>query len=312
MSAGIFKRTRIFIPVCICLVLVVALSFLMLPGISSGNGYECNVTTLPATDIGVNSARLNGTAVCYAKSISENRVYAYIDPTTGFVWGNNPGGPYPNTVAAQIIGVSGFSSTLNGLSPFTTYYYKAYIQPLTMVPENNAVFADEVASNPLIYGLELSFTTLGQNINTSPITSGDAGTTIGIPANVQFNYVYLSPAVASAGQPVKVVANVVNRGSLEGGYTANLQINGYIEQTKMGTVAGNTYVPVEFTVVKDTPGTYDIDIGGQTTSFTVIAAENANSSSLSQSQIFIIVLVILGIAVVALSIRVIMRRRSGY
>jgi hypothetical protein len=108
-----------------------------------------------------------------------------------------------------------------------------------------------------------------------------------------------------------VVANVVNRGSLEGGYTANLQINGYIEQSKMGTVAGNTYVPVQFTVVKDTPGTYSIDIGGQTATFTVVAPETSGSSSISQSQIFTIVLAILGIAAIGLLTAVIMRRRSS-
>jgi hypothetical protein len=313
MSAGIFKRTRIFIPVCLFLVLAVVFSFLMMPGISSGNGISCTVTTMPATDITVNSAKLNGHAVCYVKAISENHVYAYADPVAGFVWGTNPRGPYPNMSAAQIIGANGFSTTLTGLNPFTTYYYMAYLHPLVgKLPGNNAVFADEAPIDIFVYGGELNFTTLGQNISSSPVNSGDAGMTVGIPAEVDFNYINLYPAIASVNEPVTVVANVVNRGSLEGGYTANLQINGHIEQSKMGTVAGNTYVPVQFTVVKDTPGTYSVDIGGQTATFTVIAPETSSVSTMSQSQIFTIILAILGIAAIGLLTAVIMRRRSGY
>jgi hypothetical protein len=310
MSTGLFKKARISVPVCLFLIIVTVFSFLMMPGITSGNG-SCTVTTLPATDIGINSAKLNGTAVCIGSTFFHNHVYAFSIPT-GFVWGANHGGPYPNRVLSQTSSMGNFSAVITGLTPFTNYYYRAYVPSITMVPGNNSVFADDALASVMIYGQELSFTTLGQNINTSLITSGDAGTTIGVPADVQFNYINLSPAVASAGQPVTVVANVVNRGTLEGGFTANLQINGYIEQTKMGTVAGNTFVPVQFTVVKDIPGTYNVDIGGQTATFTVVAANDASSSALSQSQIFIIVLVVMGIAVVGLSIAVIMRRRSSY
>ena len=308
MSTGLFKKARISVPVCLFLVLVVVFSFLIMPGITAGNGIGCTITTLPATDVTFDSATLNGNVECIAGIFNSNHVYAL--PLAQFVWGTSNGGPYPNIASATYNIGSNFFANIAGLLPGITYYFKARVGGLlSQLPGEHTVFASGIE---YYYGQELHFTTPGKMPTSGAVNTGDAGTTIGIPAEVQFNYVYLSPAVASAGQPVKVIANVVNRGSLEGGYTANLQINGHIEQTKMGTVAGNTYVPVEFTVVKDTPGTYDIDIGGQTTSFTVVAAENANSSSLSQSQIFIIVLVILGIAVVALSIRVIMRRRSSY
>ena len=311
MSSSIFKRARIAVPLCLLLVLIAVFSFLMMPGISTGRP---NVITLAATDVGVTTATLHGTFPQPTSIFSGNRVFADINghAAVGFAWGTSQGGPYPNTIPGiydSEMGVN-FHANLTNLLPFTTYYCCAFQVLENKIPGNHMVYA---GSGELIaYGNEVSFTTTGQNISGGGVASGDAGTTIGIPANVQFNYVYLSPAVASAGQPVKVVANVVNRGSLEGGYTANLQINGYIEQTKMGTVAGNTYVPVEFTVMKDTPGTYSVDIGGQTTTFTVVAAETSGGSSLSQSQIFTIVLAILGVAAIGLLTAVIMRRRSGY
>jgi hypothetical protein len=310
MSSSIFKRARIAVPLCLLLVLIAVFSFLMMPGISAGRP---NVITLAATDIGVTTATLHGTYPQPTSIFSGNRVFANGHAAVGFAWGTSQGGPYPNTIPGiydSEMGVN-FHANLTNLLPFTTYYYCAFQVLDTSVPGAQKVYAQN-PMEPIAYGNEVSFTTLGNMPSGNPLTSGDAGTTIGIPADVQFNYVYLSPAVASAGQPVKVVANVVNRGSLEGGYTANLQINGHIEQTKMGTVAGNTYVPVEFTVMKDTPGTYSVDIGGQTTTFTVVAAETSGGNPVSQSQIFTIVLAILGVAAIGLLTAVIMRRRSGY
>jgi hypothetical protein len=309
MSAVVFKKAKISVPVCLFLVLVVVFSFLMMPGITKGNGVTHTVTTFAATDIGVTSATLHGNITAITGIFHNNHVYAL--PAALFVWGTSPGGPYPNLVSATYTGVDGdFFANLTGLLPGKTYYYKAGVEGLVgKVPNEHVVFA---TGTTYMYGQELNFTTLGNVPSGGSVASGDAGTTIGVPADVHFNYINLSPAVASAGQPVTVVANAVNRGTLEGGYTANLQINGYIEQTTMGTIAGNTAVPVEFTIVKDTPGTYNVDIGGQTASFTVVAAEETGSGALSQSQIIIIALVILGIAAVGLSIVVIMRRRSSY
>jgi len=309
MSSSIFKRARITVPVCLLLILIAVFSFLMMPGISAGRP---NVITLAATDIGVTSATLHGTYPQPTSIFSGNRVFANGHAEVGFAWGTSQGGPYPNTISGiydSDMGVS-FHANLTNLSPFTTYYYCAFQVLDSKIPGNHLVYA--INGDPIAYGNEVSFTTLGNMPSGNPLISDDAGTIVGVPANVQFNYINLSPAVASAGQTVTVVANVVNRGSLEGGYTANLQINGHIEQSKMGTVAGNTYVPVQFTVVKDTPGTYSVDIGGQTATFTVVAAETSSGSSISPSQIFTIVLAVLGIAAIGLLTAVIIHRRSGY
>jgi hypothetical protein len=311
MSAGIFKKARISIPICISLVLIAVFSFLIMPAVTSGG--EIDIETLPATDVGVSSATLNGSFIFVSGSLHNNHVFADMTAIVGFAWGTNQGGPYPNIVWITTPfgdGVS-FSTQLNNLTPFTTYYYRVCRRQYAALPNTHAVYAIDTAYS-LVYGNEVHFTTLGNMPSGNPLISDDAGTIVGVPANVQFNYINLSPAVASAGQTVTVVANVVNRGSLEGGYTANLQINGHIEQSKMGTVAGNTYVPVQFTVVKDTPGTYSVDIGGQIATFTVVAAETSSSSSISQSQIIFIAITILGIAAVGLLTAVIMRRRSGY
>jgi hypothetical protein len=311
MSSGIFKKARISIPICILLVFIVVFSFLMMPAVSSGGGID--IITLPATDIGVNSATLNGRFEFTSAFLTEHHVFADMTAIVGFAWGTSQGGPYPNIVWITTDfgdGVS-FSTQINNLTPFTTYYYMVCRRQYTALPGTHAVYAIDTYS--LVYGNEVSFTTLGRNLPGNPLTSGDAGTAVGTPAEVNFNFINVQPTIASPGQPVTVVANVANSGTLEGGFTANLQINGQIEQTKMGTVAGNTYVPVEFTIVKDTPGTYNVDIGGQTTSFTVVAAGNtAGSNALSQSQIMFIAIGVLAIAVIGLITAMILRRRSGY
>jgi hypothetical protein len=310
MSSDMLRRAKISIPIFIVLVVAAITCFLVSPSVSIVNGF-CAPVTLPATNITVNSATLHGEpcAAAVDNLFRVKPVFAF--PEGGFVWGTSPGGPYPNNSLAQISGLQFYLNVTN-LLPGTTYYYKVYIVLVDELPGNHAVFAED-DDGIYEYGNEVSFTTLGRNLPGNPLTSGDAGISIGTPAEVNFNYINVQPTVASVNQPVTVVANVANSGTLEGGFTANLQINGQIEQTKMGTVAGNTYVPVEFTIVKDTPGTYNVDIGGQTTSFTVVAAGNtAGSNALSQSQIMFIAIGVLAIAVIGLITAMILRRRSGY
>ncbi|OGN92506.1 MAG: hypothetical protein A2Z75_08970 [Chloroflexi bacterium RBG_13_50_10] len=75
------------------------------------------------------------------------------------------------------------------------------------------------------------------------------------------------------GQPVVVSTNVVNDGDEEGTYNVVLKINGEVEQQKMVTVGPRMASPVNFTVVKSEPGTYNVSIDNEQTSFIVVPNE---------------------------------------
>ena len=63
---------------------------------------------------------------------------------------------------------------------------------------------------------------------------------------------------------------------------------------------GNEAVPVQFTVSKDIPGTYNVDINGQQTRFTVLSESNRSSNdshTILMSVLFgVIILLILALA----------------
>jgi hypothetical protein len=308
MSAGLFKSRRISIPLFIFVVLIVVACFLMQPGVSAGS-IEPLVTTGQATNITANSATLSGSVSYVVGIFPDRQVFAFALPNAGFDWGTSQGGPYSNSTPAGYTSDTAFSAILTNLTAFTTYYYKAYvIDTITQCPGNHAVFAN--GSPVRTYGTERSFTTTG-NQPSNNLLNSDGGAVMGSGPNVGTGNVNIVPLVASANQQVTVYANVVNRGDLEGGFTINLKVNGQIEQTQTGIVAGNTAVPLEFTIVKDVPGTYNIDVGGKTAFFTVVASQQ-NNNSLSQSQMIFIAVAVLVIAAIGLITALILRRRAGY
>jgi len=73
----------------------------------------------------------------------------------------------------------------------------------------------------------------------------------------------------TAGETVSVITEVRNTGGSEGVYTAILTVDGLDAETKEVTIAPSTSKKVTFSLVKDTPGTYQIGIGGLTSSFAV-------------------------------------------
>jgi hypothetical protein len=93
--------------------------------------------------------------------------------------------------------------------------------------------------------------------------------------NAQFLNVW--PRQTSAGQPVTITTNVANNGTDIGNYTVNLKINGQVEQTKTVSVGPGSTYPVKFTVTKDQPGTYSVNIDGQRDSFIILGTEDAST-----------------------------------
>ncbi len=91
------------------------------------------------------------------------------------------------------------------------------------------------------------------------------------PAPAQFEVVSLTvtPEEVVAGEAVTVTAQVKNIGGSEGNYTAVLSIDGMEIERKDFAIAAGATETAEFTVVKDKAGTYQVTVGGLTSSFTV-------------------------------------------
>ena len=123
------------------------------------------------------------------------------------------------------------------------------------------------------------------------------------PADTMVTTAHAQPQQALVNQPVTVFGNMVNRGDEPGNYTATLKINGQVEEVKKGTLAGNTGKPLEFTVYRETPGVYEVDLNGQRTYFTIVGSSGKFSPD--ARLISIVVLVILIIA----SLSVVLVRR---
>ena len=125
------------------------------------------------------------------------------------------------------------------------------------------------------------------------------------PADVQLHKISVSPGQAQAGQPVTVLANVVNNGASAGSYNVALNINGKVEQQRTVEVSPGTAYPVKFTVTKSEPGTYDVAIDGQRTSFIVVGSD-ASGAPVDGSLIALIAMAVLILAtavVLAMSFR---------
>ncbi|MFC1846146.1 hypothetical protein ACFLYM_01870 [Chloroflexota bacterium] len=109
-------------------------------------------------------------------------------------------------------------------------------------------------------------------------------------ANMKTTTVYAQPQQTVAGQPVIIFGNIANRGELAGSYTATLKINEEIEDIMEGTLSGNTAKPLEFTVYRNEPGTYKVDLNGQKTYFTIVGSQQQSSNAINPGVIFIIII----------------------
>ena len=117
------------------------------------------------------------------------------------------------------------------------------------------------------------------------------------PADIQLHNFSVNPGQVQAGQSVTVTANVVNNGASSGSYNVALRINGKVEQQRTIEVSPGTAYPVKFTVAKSQPGTYDVAIEGQKTSFTVLGADTSRAPA-SSGLIALVVMAVLLLATV--------------
>jgi hypothetical protein len=119
----------------------------------------------------------------------------------------------------------------------------------------------------------------------------------------------VNPAEVQPDGTVTVTATILNTGGIEGNYNAVLMINNAREAEKSVVVAAGSQETVSFTLSKKEAGSYTVDIGGVTKSFTVI-----DSSGPTPDNPFnwpLIGGIIAVVVVIALLVTWLLRRRSA-
>jgi len=89
------------------------------------------------------------------------------------------------------------------------------------------------------------------------------------PAAFEVTTMNVMPPEVTAGETANVTAEVKNTGGSEGTYAAVLTVDGATVETEEVTLAAGTSKTITFSMVKDKPGTYQVSIGGLTSSLTV-------------------------------------------
>ena len=91
------------------------------------------------------------------------------------------------------------------------------------------------------------------------------------PVEFKLSGLVINPAQTEVGEPVTISVTVQNTSQLEGSYTLTLKIDGEIEQSQTIILAAGESRQVSFTVTKNEPGTYTIDLDGLIGELTVLA-----------------------------------------
>jgi predicted outer membrane repeat protein len=128
------------------------------------------------------------------------------------------------------------------------------------------------------------------------------------PSQLSIQYVSVNPHQTTAGQPVTITTNVVNTGDEAGNMSVALKINGMVEQTRMVSVGPQGTQPVKFTISKDQPGTYTVDIFGEQGSFTVLGDDSTAGAPVNGG---LIALLIMGALILATVLVLLLARKPA-
>lgn len=117
------------------------------------------------------------------------------------------------------------------------------------------------------------------------------------------------PKELSAGQPVTITVSALNNCETAGIFAIPLKINGKVEQTQTVEISPHGSFPVQFTVVKNEPGTYTVNFDNYKASFVVEGSVGAGNTTSRNLVIPVIAIGFLAIILVALVMLV--RRRPA-
>ena len=129
------------------------------------------------------------------------------------------------------------------------------------------------------------------------------------PADFQISEFDVTPSEVEAGEEVTISVRITNVGGQTGSYTLPLIINQTTEDTRTVTLEKGDSTTTEFKIIKQTPGTYNIEIDGLVDDFTV---KEASSNGTHSDMIHIEYLVAAAAAVAAIFFVVFLLFRRGY
>jgi uncharacterized membrane protein len=131
------------------------------------------------------------------------------------------------------------------------------------------------------------------------------------PADFQISDLEVTPSEVEAGEEVTVSVKVTNVGGQTGSYTLQLLINQTTEETKAVTLEEGVSTTTEFKIIKQTPGTYNIEIDGLVDEFTVREASSNGDSSSNRFPIEYVAAALVAVAAIIFVVFLLFRRR-GY
>ena len=233
--------------------------------------------TNAASSIGTNSATLN-----MSYTVGD---YSSVDVRFAYKISADPAWTYTSWVSKSAAGTH--AAPLTGLDSNTQYDFKAELKyDSAEIPDSTLQFTTGTPPTP----------TPTPPPPPAPRASPSPPTLTRLPPpDIRVHSLAVSPGETQSGQPVTVLANVVNNGVSSGSYNVALRVNGRVEQQRMVEVSPGTAYPVRFTVTKTQPGTYDVAIEGQKASFTVIGGASTSAPA-SGGLIALIVIAVLILA----------------
>ncbi len=93
---------------------------------------------------------------------------------------------------------------------------------------------------------------------------------LALEAKFEFSNLVVSPLEVKMGRDVTITLDASNTGKAEGEYNVDLLINGNLTESETVTLAVDESTTIEFTVTKDEPGTYLVDVNGLSGTFEVL------------------------------------------
>ena len=130
-----------------------------------------------------------------------------------------------------------------------------------------------------------------------------------LPPRLVITGLNAQPPIAQVNQPIVIFANIVNRGEESSDYTADLMINGHIEQSKTGNIGSHAAHRLRFTVYPVSAGSYSVDLNGTTTRFIVADEQQQNDLQGTIGMNIAIASVVLAMLAIIMLIVVVLRRR---
>ena len=109
--------------------------------------------------------------------------------------------------------------------------------------------------------------------------SGRTSTLPPAPAAFETTGLKINPPETDPGQELIITATVANTGDIRGGYMAELKVNDTTQQTMQVIVGAGETKAVTFAVVEDTPGIYEVVLGGLNGQFEVLKPATPPQSS---------------------------------